>query len=270
MNYYPRHIGDYMRDAGHLTMLEHGAYTLLLDIYYASEQGISDNNHLHKSLGAKSKDEKAAIDYVLNRFFSLKNGIWVNKRAEKEIKKSRKRISLSQSNGRRGGRPKSEENNEKIEEKNPIRRKPNASAASSITQREPSGNPAGYQKKPSGLKMETQIKANQKPKAKSQKPKGFKNNARAPEATSFHEEICVALEAQGVDLLDIHHKKIGELIKKGATIHNFLNASEIAKKNGKGVFYVFGIVEKSVSKQVQTHGNNLKNIALGVNEDGSF
>ncbi len=124
MNYYPRHIGDYMRDAGHLTMLEHGAYTLLLDIYYASEQGISDNNHLHKSLGAKSKDEKAAIDYVLNRFFSLKNGIWVNKRAEKEIKKSRKRISLSQSNGRRGGRPKLEENNEKIEEKNPIRRKP--------------------------------------------------------------------------------------------------------------------------------------------------
>ena len=29
VNYWERHIGDYARDAGHLSMLEHGAYTLV-------------------------------------------------------------------------------------------------------------------------------------------------------------------------------------------------------------------------------------------------
>ncbi len=30
MNYYERHLGDYAKDTAHLTMIEHGAYTLLL------------------------------------------------------------------------------------------------------------------------------------------------------------------------------------------------------------------------------------------------
>ena len=31
MNYYPRHVGDYWRDAHHLSMLEHGAFMCLMD-----------------------------------------------------------------------------------------------------------------------------------------------------------------------------------------------------------------------------------------------
>ena len=38
MNYYKRHIGDYAAATRHLSMLEHGAYTMLLDVYYTSEQ----------------------------------------------------------------------------------------------------------------------------------------------------------------------------------------------------------------------------------------
>ena len=38
MNYYERHLGDYARDTGHLSMLEHGAYSLLLDRYYATRR----------------------------------------------------------------------------------------------------------------------------------------------------------------------------------------------------------------------------------------
>ena len=30
MNYYERHLGDYARDTAHLSMMEHGAYGLLL------------------------------------------------------------------------------------------------------------------------------------------------------------------------------------------------------------------------------------------------
>ena len=36
MIFYKRYLGDYQRDTGHLSMLEHGAYTLLLDAFYAT------------------------------------------------------------------------------------------------------------------------------------------------------------------------------------------------------------------------------------------
>ena len=36
MNWYKRYIGDYQRDTGHLSMVEHGSYTLMLDTYYAT------------------------------------------------------------------------------------------------------------------------------------------------------------------------------------------------------------------------------------------
>ena len=42
MNYYQRHIGDYARDTGHLSLLEHGVYMVLLDYHYASEAGIPE------------------------------------------------------------------------------------------------------------------------------------------------------------------------------------------------------------------------------------
>ena len=40
MNYYERHIGDYLKDTSHLSLLEHGVYTRLMDVYYTKETGI--------------------------------------------------------------------------------------------------------------------------------------------------------------------------------------------------------------------------------------
>jgi hypothetical protein len=37
VNYYERHIGDYLKDTAHLSLLEHGIYTRLLDVYYTRE-----------------------------------------------------------------------------------------------------------------------------------------------------------------------------------------------------------------------------------------
>lgn len=37
MNYYEHHLGDYYGKAKHLTLLEHGAYRMLLDLYYIHE-----------------------------------------------------------------------------------------------------------------------------------------------------------------------------------------------------------------------------------------
>ena len=43
MNYYKRHIGDYLKDTAHLSLLEHGVYARLLDVYYTRETAIPDD-----------------------------------------------------------------------------------------------------------------------------------------------------------------------------------------------------------------------------------
>ena len=86
MNYWERHIGDYARDTAHLTMIEHGAYSLLLDRYYATERPIPADQ-VHRLSRARTRDEKAAVDAVLAEFFVLIDGEWLHNRADREIEK---------------------------------------------------------------------------------------------------------------------------------------------------------------------------------------
>lgn len=138
MNYYERHIGDYARDTAHLTMLEHGAYTLLMDRYYATETGIPADQ-AHRLARARTRDEKAAVDSVLQEFFTLADGVWKKNRIEREIEKAQAKISAAQLNGKKGGRPRSvTQEQEKITD----------------------GKPSGFSL---GSKTETQVKAHQTP-----------------------------------------------------------------------------------------------------------
>jgi uncharacterized protein YdaU (DUF1376 family) len=105
MNYYERHLGDYAKDTAHLSMLEHGAYGLLLDRYYATECGIPADQ-AHRLARARTKEEKQAVDSVLAEFFKLVDGVWINNRASDEITKAQSKIKAAQENGKRGGRPK--------------------------------------------------------------------------------------------------------------------------------------------------------------------
>lgn len=105
MNYYERHLGDYAKDTAHLSMLEHGAYSLLLDRYYGTEHGIPADQ-AHRVARARSRDEKAAVDAVLSEFFTLTNGVWINARSEEEIIKAQGKINAAKENGKKGGRPK--------------------------------------------------------------------------------------------------------------------------------------------------------------------
>lgn len=114
MNYYERHLGDYAKDTGHLTMLEHGAYTLLLDRYYSTEQGIPADQ-AHRIARARSKEERAAVDSVLAEFFTLTDGVWTKGRVQEEIAAAATRISAAKANGKKGGRPK--KNPEQTQEK---------------------------------------------------------------------------------------------------------------------------------------------------------
>lgn len=86
MNHYPRHVGDYIRDTVGLTMLEDGAYTRLLDQYYAREAPLpSDKATLYRIARAGSKQERAAVDSVLAQFFVNGPDGWRQKRADLEL-----------------------------------------------------------------------------------------------------------------------------------------------------------------------------------------
>ncbi len=111
MNYYPRFPGDYMRKTMHLSMLEDGAYTRLLDWYYANDRAIPHDRR-YAVARATTVGERSAVDSVLSEFFSLAEGQHHNERADTEIEAARKRIDAAKENGKKGGRKPNKQPNE--------------------------------------------------------------------------------------------------------------------------------------------------------------
>lgn len=86
MNYYEHHLGDYMRDTAHLSMLEDAAYRRLLDAYYIRERALPlDLRDCCKLVRAVSKPERDAVAYVLREFFQKADDGYHQKRADAEI-----------------------------------------------------------------------------------------------------------------------------------------------------------------------------------------
>ena len=105
MHYYQHNIGDYRRDTTHLSLLEHGVYRQLLDMYYLSETNIPEETEVvYRRLCAKTEDEKKAVDSVLYEFFKLENG-WSQKRCDDEISAFQGKGDRARTNGKLGGRP---------------------------------------------------------------------------------------------------------------------------------------------------------------------
>ncbi len=84
MNYYERHIGDYLKDTAHLSLLEHGIYTRLLDVYYTREGALPDDQ-VARLIGARGKEEKEALQDVLAEFFERTDDGWTQARCDREI-----------------------------------------------------------------------------------------------------------------------------------------------------------------------------------------
>lgn len=85
MHYYKRNLGDYAKKAGRLSMLEHGAYTLLMDAIYDREIFPTLDEALDWAW-ARDEAEVAAVKFVLTKFFELQNdGRYVQKRICDEL-----------------------------------------------------------------------------------------------------------------------------------------------------------------------------------------
>ncbi len=84
--YYHFYPGDYARDTRHLSLMQHGAYRLLIDLYMDRGAPLrNDLPYLYRWLHAESVEEKAAVQFILTEFFLLTDNVWTHKRCEAEL-----------------------------------------------------------------------------------------------------------------------------------------------------------------------------------------
>lgn len=219
VNYYERHLGDYARDTAHLTMMEHGAYGLLLDRYYSTEAGIPADQ-VHRLARVRTPAERAAVDAVLTEFFVLVDGLWINGRASREIEKAQSKINAARKNGTRGGRPKR--------------------------------NPTGTYEKPTGLSVgsenETQAKAHQTPDTRYQIPDKETHtpeviDAEPREATAAG-RVCRLMRQAGIGDTNPGHPMLLALLDAGCSDAEFAGAAATAVDREKGFCYAIGMIRK--------------------------
>jgi uncharacterized protein YdaU (DUF1376 family) len=106
VNYFEFHIADYQRKTAHLSLAEHGAYSLMMQTFYASERALPANRKiLYRLLRADSKVEKAAVEAVIEQFWQEEGVGLINKRAMEMVAEYRQWVDKQKANGKRGGRP---------------------------------------------------------------------------------------------------------------------------------------------------------------------
>jgi uncharacterized protein YdaU (DUF1376 family) len=85
MHYYKRNLGDYAKKCGRLSMLQHGAYTLLIDSCYDREKFPTIDEALEWTW-ASTEAEIEAVKFVLSRFFKLtEDGTYIQDRILMEL-----------------------------------------------------------------------------------------------------------------------------------------------------------------------------------------
>jgi uncharacterized protein YdaU (DUF1376 family) len=86
MNWYPHYPGDYTRDTAHLSLVQHGAYRLLLDHYYSTASPLpSEASTLYRICRAFDEGERNAVDFVISQFFELRADGHHNSRADRQL-----------------------------------------------------------------------------------------------------------------------------------------------------------------------------------------
>ncbi len=79
--------GEYLNKTRHLTMGQHGAYSLLLWEYYINGPISARAQQVLNICSAHAQHEKDDVAFVLSEFFILEDGFYHNARADAEISK---------------------------------------------------------------------------------------------------------------------------------------------------------------------------------------
>lgn len=87
MNYVQFHVGDWDSSTRLLSPLEKGVYIDLLMLYYSVERPLM-RSECERISRAYAPEEKAALEYVLDRFFHREGDVYAHRRCDEEIAKA--------------------------------------------------------------------------------------------------------------------------------------------------------------------------------------
>lgn len=121
LQWYPKYPGDYARKTRELSMLEHGAYNLLMDHYYSTAKALPyqcssnaelmpDHSRLYRVCNAVTQAERDAVDFILANYFEQREGSYYNSRIEaiilEQLEKHARRVAA----GKKGAKSKANSN----------------------------------------------------------------------------------------------------------------------------------------------------------------
>ena len=113
MHYYKFNIGDFDKSTRHLSIIERGLFRDILDLYIKDEKPVTDNlKKLERLLCVKSKAEKEALQNILNDFFVLTEDGYYSEYCQSILNDTTDRVEASRENGKKGGRPSKQSQNE--------------------------------------------------------------------------------------------------------------------------------------------------------------
>lgn len=103
----PIYWGDYHKDTGHLSTLEHGAYFLLIGHYWATGKPLVDNDETLSRICRLSMKEWRRVRPALAGLFKIKDSDWHHTRIDKELTKQalgyeKRRNAAQASNAKQG------------------------------------------------------------------------------------------------------------------------------------------------------------------------
>ena len=82
MHYYRHHIGDFLKDTGHLSNDQMAVYLRMLWRYYLDEKPLKDDC---ESIAFAMRSDGKTVGLILHHFFVLQDDGWRHKRCDKEI-----------------------------------------------------------------------------------------------------------------------------------------------------------------------------------------
>lgn len=211
MNFYKHHIGDYDQATRHLSFVEDAAYCRLIRKYYADEGPLpKDLKKVQKLIAARTKEEKSAVETVLEEFFTLEDDGWHQKRCDEELEAARVKAERNRQVGKLGGRPRKTE-----------------------TQTEPTENPDGFETETQTV---SENNPSQKPDTRLQTPEEKQQHnhggeSRAAEGSiDRHVQVAILLRGLGVSPITPMHPTARELAETGASDEQLRAAVDVARE----------------------------------------
>jgi uncharacterized protein YdaU (DUF1376 family) len=219
INYYEHHIGDFAEATAHLSFVEDAAYSRLIRKYYAQEKPLpADVKAVQRLVGARSKDEREAVESVLNEFFDLQPDGWHQARCDAEIA----RYQDKQAKAKR--------------------------SAQARWSAKPAHSEGNANASPNAMRTHSEGNAHQTPDTSHQSPDPNTHTETSPppmaRAPSLAGQVCMAMKAAGVADVNPGHIGLLRLIEAGATLDEFIGAASEARAKSKGFAYAVGTVQR--------------------------